>query len=84
VEGVLAGCDYIKQLSGVLFLLFCLSSDTSSLRTELPEIRVKCDPAQVFLVKALVDGHPTFSYHLDISPTTVSLSRPSDFDLQLM
>jgi hypothetical protein len=31
VEGVLAGCGYIKQLSGVLFLLFCLSSDTSTL-----------------------------------------------------
>jgi hypothetical protein len=31
VEGVLAGCGYIKQLSGVLFLLFCLSPDTSTL-----------------------------------------------------
>jgi hypothetical protein len=33
LEGVLAGCGYIKQLSGVLFLLFCLS-DISTLLSQ--------------------------------------------------
>lgn len=49
-----------------------------SLPTELPEIQVKCDPAQVFLAKALVHGPPNFSYRLDISTKMISLSKASN------